>query len=98
MSTCVPYHFGACLHSLADCFIALKYAPCCKQHLCITCFAYIFLSVTPFGVIFICILISFSCIVCWCYCLLLLNNLKYGLGQISTKSFSCCGASSDMHV
>src|ERR1041385_6347379 len=62
--------------------------PLFLQHVCINCFAYIFLTVTPFGVFFICNLISFSCSLCLCYCLLLLTNLKYGLGQNSTKSFN----------
>src|SRR3954467_3316407 len=92
MCTLVAYHFGACLHSLASCFIALKYAPCCKQHVCITYFAYIFLTVTPFGVFFICNLIIISCNLCLCYCFLLLINLKYGLGQNSTKCFNHRGA------
>src|SRR3954462_3884921 len=47
-----------------------------------------FLTVTPFGVFFICNLISFSCTLCLCYCLLMLTNLKYGLGQNSTKCFN----------
>src|SRR3954468_16471450 len=41
----------------------------------------IFLTVTPFGVFFICNLISFSCTLFLCYCLLLITNLKYGLGS-----------------
>src|SRR3954467_6283253 len=69
-------------------FIALKYASGCWQFMPVTCFACIFLTVTPFGVFFICNLISFSCNLCLCYCLLLLTNLKYGLGQNSTKSFN----------
>ena len=27
MSTVDPHHFGACLHSVANCVISLKYAP-----------------------------------------------------------------------
>src|SRR3954447_21608619 len=61
-----------------------------------TCFAYIFLIVTPFGVFFICNLISFSCTLCLCYCFLLLTNLKYGLGKNSTKSFNHCETLSEM--
>ena len=72
----IAYHFGACLHSLANCFIALKYAPCCKQHVCITCFAYIFLTVTPFGVIFVWNLIRISCTLCWCYFFAIFNQPK----------------------
>src|SRR3954462_11110638 len=68
------------------------------QHVCVTCFAYIFLAVTPFGVFVICNLISFSCTLCLCYCLLLLTNLKYGLGQNSTKFFNCRVALSVCHV
>src|SRR4051812_40061726 len=96
MSTLVAYHFGACWHSLDNCFFALKYAPCCKQHVCITCFAYIFLTVTPFGVIFICNVISFSCRLCWCECLLLLTNLKCGLGKNSNKLVNHRAVLSDM--
>src|SRR3954447_9307256 len=66
------------------------------QHVCIHCFARIFLTVTLFGVFFICNLISFSCTLCLCYFFLLLTNLKYGLGQNSTKSFNCCAALSVM--
>ena len=98
MSTLVAYNFGACLHSLANCFFVLKCASRCKQHVLVTCPAYIFLSVTPFGVCLICILTSFSCTLCLCHCFLLLTNLKYDLGQISTKSLNCCGALSDKHV
>src|SRR3954464_9483787 len=77
-------------------FIALKYASGCWQIVPVTCFACIFLTVTPFGVFFICNLISFSCSLCLCYCLLMLTNLKYGLGQNSTKSFNCRAAFSVM--
>src|SRR4051812_32213961 len=76
--------------------MALKCASPCWKIVCITCFACIFLTVTPFGVFFICNLISFSCTVCLCYCFLLLTNLKYGLGQNSTKCSNCCGVLSDM--
>src|ERR1041385_70245 len=58
------------------------------QIVLVTCFAYIFLTVTPFGVFFICNLISFSCNLCLCYFLLLLTKLKYGLGQNSIKCFN----------
>src|SRR4051812_23244133 len=85
MSTLVAYHFCACLRSLSNCFIALVYAPCRKQHVCLTCFAYIFVTVTPFGVIFICNVISFSCRLCWFYRLMLLTSLKCGLGKNSNK-------------
>src|SRR3954468_13632078 len=98
MSSLIPCTFGACLHCLICLCIALKYASGCWQIIPVTCFAYIFLTVTPFGVFFICNLISFSCALCLCFCLLLLNNLKYGLGQNSTKSFNHCVALSDMHV
>src|SRR3954466_8523059 len=96
MYTLVAYHFGACLRSLAKIFIALKYAPYCKQHVVITCSAYIFLTVTPFGVIFICNVISFSCRLCWCYCLLLLTNLKCGLGRNNNKLVNHRAMLSDM--
>src|ERR1041385_6236690 len=49
-----------------------------------------------FGVFFICNLIRISCNLCLCYCLLLLTNLKYGLGQNNTKFFNCCGLLSGM--
>src|SRR3954454_13119845 len=89
-------YFEACLHFPSCLFIALKYASGCWQFMPVTCFAYIFLTVTPFGVFFICNLISFSCTLCLCYCLLLLTNLKYSLGQNSTKSFNCRAALSVM--
>src|SRR3954463_12285267 len=98
MSSLIPYHLSACLHCLICLCIALKYASGCWQFMPVTCFAYIFLTVTPFGVFFICNLISFSCALCLCYCLLLLTNLKYGLGQNSTKFFNRRVALSDMHV
>src|SRR4051812_38671444 len=91
MPTAFICHFGACLHSVVVCFIALKSAPYCKQHVFISCVAHIFLTVTPFGVCFTCILIRFLCTLCWCHFFLLLTNLNYGLGQISTKSFNRCG-------
>src|SRR3954470_21186116 len=96
MSTLLAYHFGACLHCLTCLFVALKCAPCCKQQVCITCFAYIFLSVTPFGVIFICNVISFSCRLCWCYCLMLITNLKCGLRQNNNKPVNAPVVLSDM--
>src|SRR4051812_43141647 len=98
MSTVIPSTFEACLHCLSCLFIALKYASGCWQIVVITCFARIFLTVTPFGVFFICNLIIFSCTLCLCYCLLLLTNLKCGLVQNSTKSFNYRVALSDMHV
>src|SRR3954467_11710260 len=98
MSTVIPCTFEACLHFLSCLLIALKYASGCWQFVPVTCFACIFLTVTPFGVFFICNLISFSSALCLCYCLLLLTNLKYGLGQNSTKSFNRCVALSGMHV
>src|SRR3954464_15052879 len=98
MSTVIPCTFEACLHSLSCLFIALKYAFGCWQIMPVTCFACIFLTVTPFGVFLICNLISFSCSLSLCFCLLLLTNLKCGLGQNSTNSFNCCVALSDMHV
>src|SRR3954447_7728527 len=61
-----------------------------------TCFACIFLIVTPFGVFFICNLISFSCTLCLCYCLMLLTNLKYGLEQNGTNYLNCHGTLSGM--
>src|SRR4051812_1809022 len=64
---------------------------CCRNLFCLY-----LLTVTPFGVCLICNLISFSCTLCLCYCLLLLNNPKYGLGQNSTKSFNCRAALSVM--
>ena len=98
MSSLIPYHLWACLHWLSCLRITLKCASWCWQIVPVTCFACIFLTVTPFGVLFICNLISFSCTLCLCYCLLLLTNLKYGLGQNSTKSFNCCAALSVCHV
>src|SRR4051812_45464171 len=87
------------MFALLSClFVALKYASGCWQFMPVTCFAHIFLTVTPFGVFFICNLISFSCTLCLCYCLLWLTNLKCGLGQNSTKSFNYRVALSDMHV
>src|SRR4051812_29263682 len=94
----IAYQFGTCLYSLSCLCIALKCASGCWQIVSVTCFACIFLTVTPFGVFFICNLIIFSCTLCLCYCLLLLTNLKYGLGQNSTNSFNCRVALSDMHV
>src|ERR1041384_8821982 len=102
---CLPCHvYFSCISFVSMfAFITLfmhcsKVCFLCWQIVFQTCFACIFLTVTPFGVFFICKLISFSCTLCLCHCLLLLTNLKYGLGQISTKSFNCCGASSAMHV
>src|SRR3954465_5158692 len=89
---------GACLHCLSCLFVALKYASRCWQFIPVTCFACIFLTVTPFGVFFICNLISFPCALFLCFCLLLLTNLKYGLGQNSTNPFNCRVALSVMHV
>ena len=85
MSTVNPYHSCAYLQSVACCCISHKCVTCCCQIGFITCHACIFLTVTPFGVFFTCILTRISCILCLCYCLLLLNNLKYGLGRNSTK-------------
>src|SRR3954464_13663481 len=96
MTTVIPCTFGACLHCLTCLFIALKYASGCWQFMPVTCFACIFLTVTPFGVFFICNLISFPCTLYLCYCFLLLTNLKYGLGKNSTKSFNCRGVLSVM--
>src|SRR3954465_9003903 len=98
MSTVIPCTFEACLNLLSCLFIALKYASGCWQFMPVTCFACIFLTVTPFGVFFICNLISFACSLCLCFCFLLLTNLKYGLGQNSTNPFNYCAALSDMHV
>src|SRR3954466_1355974 len=98
MSSLIPCTFGACLHCLICLCIALKYASGCWQFEPVTCNACIFATVTPFGVFFICNLISFSCSLCLCYCLLLLTNLKYGLRQNSTNSFNHRVALSDMHV
>src|SRR3954469_3559532 len=98
MSSLFPYHLSACLHCLICLCIALKYASGCWQFMPVTCFARTFLTVTPFGVFFICNLISFSCALCLCYCLLLVTNLKCGLRQNSTNSFNCCATLSDMHV
>src|ERR1041385_2786778 len=88
MYTLVAYIFFACLQPFACLFVALNCASLCWQIVPVTCLAYIFLTITPFGVFFICKLISFSCTLCLCYCLLLLTNLKYGLGQNSTKCFN----------
>src|ERR1041385_8065776 len=96
MYTLVAYIFFACLQPFACLFVALNCASLCWQIVSVTCFAYIFLTVTPFGVFFICKLISFSCTLCLCYSLLLLTNLKYGLGQNNTKSFNCCATLSVM--
>ena len=62
----------------------------------VNCNSHNFLTVTPFGVFFICNLISFSCTLCLCYCLLLLTNLKYGLGKNSTNYLNYCGVLSVM--
>src|SRR3954470_15412855 len=88
MASLIPYHLWGCLHLFSCLFIALKYASGCWQIVPVTCFACIFLTVTPFGVFFTCNLICFTCTLCLCYFLLLLTNLKYGLGQNSTKSFN----------
>src|SRR3954470_1356111 len=98
MSSLIPYQLSACLHCLSCLFIALKYASGCWQFMPVTCFACIFLTVTPFGVCLICNLISFSCDLCLCYCFLWLTNLKNGLGQNSTNSFNYCVALSGMHA
>src|ERR1041385_1115815 len=71
------------------CFVML--ADCARNLFCL----YLF-NRNSVWVFFICNLISFSCTLCLCYCLLLLTNLKYGLGQNSTKSFNCCAALSVM--
>src|ERR1041385_8632619 len=60
----------------------LMLADCARNLFCLY-----LLAVTPFGVFFICNLISFSCTLWLCCCWLLLTNLKYGLGQNITKSF-----------
>src|SRR3954469_19784174 len=98
MYTVIPCTFEACLHCLSCLFVALKYASGCWQIVPVTCFPYIFLTVTPFGVFFICNLISFSCTLCLCGCLLLLTNLKCGLGQNSNKLVNRRVALSVMHV
>src|ERR1041385_3010311 len=69
------------VHCSKVCFLML--AVCARNLFCLY-----LLTVTPFGVFFICNLISFSCTLCLCCCLLLLTNLKYGLGQNSTKCFN----------
>src|SRR3954469_7970514 len=96
MYTLVAYHLEACLHCLSCLFIALKCASRCWQIVFQTCFACIFLTVTPFGVFFICILIRISCTLCLCYCFLLLTNLKYVLQKNSTKCINHRGALSVM--
>src|SRR4051812_24983171 len=98
MPNAIPYHFCACLHSVSICLIALKCATCRLQHVVVSCIAYIFLTVTPFGVFFTCNLTRISCTLCWCYCLLLLTNLKYGLGQNSTKCNNYRGVRNSCHV
>src|ERR1041385_4065500 len=77
------------MHCSKVCFVML--ADCARNLFCL----YLF-NLTPFGVFFICNLISFLCTLCLCYCLLLLTNLKYGLGQNNTKSFNCCATLSVM--
>src|SRR4051812_49583342 len=67
MSTVNPCHFGACLQYVSCCCIALKCVTCCWQIVFITCDACIFLTVTPFGVFFICNLTRISCTLCLCY-------------------------------
>src|SRR3954464_55698 len=94
LTTCIA---SSCLHCLSCLCIALKYAPGCWQFMPVTCFACIFLTVTPFGGFFICNLISFPCALRLCYWLLLLTNLKCGLRQNSTNSFNYRVALSDMH-
>src|SRR3954467_14319682 len=98
MSSLIPYHLSACLHLFSYLCNALKCASGCWQFVPVTCFAYIFLTVTPFGVFFICNLFSFSCTLYLCYCLLLLTNLKYGLGQNSNKLVNHRAALSVCHV
>src|SRR3954469_7388685 len=98
MSTINVYHFGACLQSVAYCFIDLKCATCCWQIRFITCDACIFLTVTPFGVFFTCNLIRISCTLCLCCFMLLLTNLKYGLGQNNSKYLICRGVPCECHV
>src|SRR3954462_1197205 len=77
------------MHCSKVCFVML--ADCARN-----LFGLYLLTLTPFAVFFICNLISFSCTLCLCYCLLLLTNLKCGLGQNSTKSFNHRAALSDM--
>src|ERR1041385_3091561 len=77
------------MHCSKVCFVML--AVCARNLFCLY-----LLTITPFGVFFTCNLISFSCTLCLCYCLILLTNLKYGLVQNSTKSFNCCAALSVM--
>src|ERR1041385_3702283 len=77
------------MHCSKVCFVML--AVCARNLFCLY-----LLTITPFGVFFTCNLISFSCNLCLCYCLVLLTNLKYGLGQDSTKSFNCRAALSVM--
>src|SRR3954463_6795667 len=69
------------VHCSKVCFVML--ADCARNLFCL----YLF-NRKSFGVFFICNLISFSCTLCLCYCLLLLTNLKYGLVQNSTKCFN----------
>src|SRR3954470_13753916 len=69
------------MHCSKLCFVML--AVCARNLFCL----YLF-NRNSVWVFFICNLISFSCTLCLCYCLLLLTNLKYGLGQNSTKCFN----------
>src|ERR1041384_8275730 len=100
---CLPCHvYFSCISFVSMfAFITLfmhcsKVCFLCWQIVFQTCFACIFLTVTPFGVFFICNLISFSCTLCLCYYLMLLTNLKYSLGKNSTKCFNHREALSDM--
>src|ERR1041385_7721526 len=77
------------MHCSKVCFVMLAVCAC-------NLFCLYLLTVTPFGVFFICNLIIFSCILCLCYCLLLLTNLKYCLGQNSTNCFDCREVLSDV--
>ena len=64
----------------------------------VNCNCHNFLTVALIKMFFTCNLISFSCTLCLCYCLLLLTNLKFGLGQNSTNYFNCRGVLSECHV
>src|SRR3954470_24761592 len=79
------------MHCSKVCFLML--ADCVPNLFCL----YLFNRNSVWSV-FICNLIRISYTLCLCYCLLLLTNLKYGLGQNSTKCFNCRGALSGCHV
>src|ERR1041385_8432926 len=96
--TCLPCHVYFSCISFVSMFAfiilfmhcskvcSLMLADCVPNLFCL----YIF-NRNSVWVFFTCNLIRISCTLCLCYCLLLLTNLKYGLGQNNTKCFNFCG-------